>query len=529
LSTLPSSERHLADDGESVLVLFANRENRALMSDMLRAAGYGVSSVFPPVSGRPADVRDFDLCIVDGPSLNEYWDRLLAVQAQQQPVPLPVLFFSDRRDVGLTTRNLWHVVDDVVERPVDKLTLRARIETLIRSRRLALQVRRLAGLYEHERHIAQRFQEAALPRALPQIPGLNFSAFYSPATNEAYVGGDWYDAASLPDGRVILSIGDVCGFGLDAAVAMANVRQVVRGVAQIHPDPAVMLDAADRTLHDADNERIVTAFVGIFDPVTSLLTYASAGHPRPLLRCADGSVTELSAFGLPLGLPMRTEPRTSESVSLPEGSLLVLFTDGLTEATHDLLAGEQRLRAIIASGAIMDAPNIAQAIGSAVLPLHSNDDVAILTVATAARGASGDVPLRWSFDADDATAARAARFEYAADLTRHGISPCDLISAELIFAELLGNVVRYAPGSTEIALTWASSAPVLHVLDSGPGFRHFPKLPIDLLNESGRGLFIVSSLAQEFAVDARPSGGSHARAILPFHIRERRRDRETST
>jgi DNA-binding response OmpR family regulator len=125
LSTLPSSERHLADDGESVLVLFANRENRALMSDMLRAAGYGVSSVFPPVSGRPADVRDFDLCIVDGPSLNEYWDRLLAVQAQQQPVPLPVLFFSDRRDVGLTTRNLWHVVDDVVERPVDKLTLRA--------------------------------------------------------------------------------------------------------------------------------------------------------------------------------------------------------------------------------------------------------------------------------------------------------------------------------------------------------------------------------------------------------------------
>jgi serine phosphatase RsbU (regulator of sigma subunit)/anti-sigma regulatory factor (Ser/Thr protein kinase) len=518
LSTLQSSERHLGTD-ESVLVLFSNRENRVLLGDMLRAAGYCVSSEFPSDVNRAADLRDFDLCIVDGPSLNDYWDRLLAVQAEQQPVPIPVLLFSDR------TRNLWHVVDDVVERPVDKLTLRARIETLIRGRRLALQVRRLAGLYEHERHIAQRFQEAALPRALPQVQGLRFSADYSPAANEAYVGGDWYDAARLPDGRVILSIGDVCGFGLDAAVAMANVRQVVRGVAQIHPDPAVMLDAADRTLHDADQERIVTAFVGVFDPITSLLTYASAGHPRPLLRRTDGSVTELSAFGLPLGLPMRTEPRKTESAILPEGSLLVLFTDGLTEATHDLLAGEQRLRAIIASGAIMDAPNIAQAIGKAVLPEHSNDDVAILTVALTGRAVTGDSLLRWSFDASDSTAARVARVEYAADLTRHGIAADDLVSAELIFAELLGNVVRYAPGFAEMALSWANPAPVLHVLDSGPGFRHFPKLPNDLLNESGRGLFIVSSLAQEFAVDERPGGGSHARAILPFQAHERIRHR----
>ena len=96
----------------------------------------------------------------------------------------------------------------------------------------------------------------------------------------------------------------------------------------------------------------------------------------------------------------------------------------------------------------------------------------------------------------------------------------DLCACELVFAELVGNVVRYAPGSAEIALDWASPVPVLHVLDRGPGFRYFPKLPVDLLSECGGGLFIVSALAEEFVVTERAGGGSHARAILPFRKAE---------
>ena len=515
LSTLPFSEG-LADAKESILVLFANPQNTSLMGELLHTAGYSVTTEFPQVGATSRRIGEFDLCVVDGPSLNSHWDELRLAQAEQQPVPLPVLLLTDRNDVGLVTRDLWHVVDDVVQRPVDKLALRARIETLVRSRRLALQVRRLSGLYEHERHIAQRFQEAALPHVLPDVPGLTFSAVYSPATNEARVGGDWYDAARLPDGRVVFSIGDVCGFGLDAAVAMANVRQVVRGVAHIHPDPAVMLDAADRTLHSEDEERIVTAFVAVFDPVTSVLSYASAGHPRPLLRTSDGKVVELPASGLPLGLPMRSEVRTTETIVLPNDALLVLYTDGLTEAAHDLLGGEARLRAVLENGAVLSATNVAQAINAAVVPAQSNDDVAILTIRTALEPVSAEILVRWSFDSSDAFAARRVRVAYGAELERRGIAQDDLSACELVFAELVGNVVRYAPGFAEIALDWASPAPVLHVLDRGPGFRYFPKLPVDLLSECGRGLFIVSSLAEEFVVTGRAGGGSHARAILPY-------------
>ena len=90
-----------------------------------------------------------------------------------------------------------------------------------------------------------------------------------------------------------------------------------------------------------------------------------------------------------------------------------------------------------------------------------------------------------------------------------------LDAAELVFGELLGNVVRFAPGPVEIVLNWThAAAPVLHVLDRGPGFTFAPKLPLDLLSERGRGLYIVWSLAEDFNVTPRHDGGAHARAVL---------------
>jgi anti-sigma regulatory factor (Ser/Thr protein kinase) len=87
-------------------------------------------------------------------------------------------------------------------------------------------------------------------------------------------------------------------------------------------------------------------------------------------------------------------------------------------------------------------------------------------------------------------------------------------AAELVFGELLGNVVRYAPGPIEVMFDWSEPVPVLHVLDRGPGFTLMPRLPSDLLSERGRGLFIVWSLAEDFNVTERLDGGSHARAVL---------------
>lgn len=495
---------------ERVVLLLANRENSRLLGDLLTPK-YAVQYELPG-SAREVGGGGIDLCIVDGVSLHRHWRDLSAARATQEPVLLPILLLTTRADVGLVTPEVWEIVDDVLPRPIAKLELRLRIESALRARRLSLKLREMSTLYAHERHIAERFQQAAMPHELPHLSGMTLSAFYRPGSDEALVGGDWYDALPLADGRLILSVGDVVGAGLEAAVAMAKVRQVVRGVAQILPDPAMMLDAADRTLQAEDPERIVTAFIGVFDPVTWLLTYASAGHPRPLMRRPEGTITELTSPSSepPLGVLKRVE-RTTQTIEVPPGALLVLYTDGLTEATRDVFVGGDRLRAALSDNDVLNARNIARAIYYAVVPGQAHDDVAILAIATGVEG--GHEVLRWSIDVNDAEAARRARREFLAELESRGVPFEERQGAELVFGELIGNVVRYAPPWAEIALDWNDSAPVLHVLDSGPSFRFIPKLP-NLMSERGRGLFMVSSFTQEFTVTPRPHGGSHARAVL---------------
>ncbi|HET7815656.1 MAG TPA: ATP-binding protein, partial [Candidatus Baltobacteraceae bacterium] len=112
-------------------------------------------------------------------------------------------------------------------------------------RRAALAVQR-AEAYDREHRVADSFQRASLPPTLPSVPGVKFDAVYVAGSSEAQVGGDWYDAVRLLDGRLVVSIGDVAGSGLGAAVTMGNMRQIIRGIAQVHADPSLMLDAADR-------------------------------------------------------------------------------------------------------------------------------------------------------------------------------------------------------------------------------------------------------------------------------------------
>jgi hypothetical protein len=233
--------------------------------------------------------------------------------------------------------------------------------------------------YTRDHAVSLAFQNAALPRVLPTVPGLAFDAMYEAAGEDALVGGDWYDAFALPDGRVVISVGDVGGNGLEAAITMGAVRQTIRGAAQMYAEPAAVLDAADRALRSEQPDRIVTAFLGIVDPRTLELSYASAGHPPPLLRRADGSLVELAAIDLPIGLRNERPSGSDHHMTLSDGALLVLYTDGLTEATRDVFEGERRLRAALAREDVVRSARPAAAIGRAVAA-ESSDDVAILTV-----------------------------------------------------------------------------------------------------------------------------------------------------
>ena len=360
-----------------------------------------------------------------------------------------------------------------------------------------------AQLFERVRRVALTFQDAALPASLPDIPACSFSAIYEAGRTEALIGGDWYDAFALDDGRIVLSIGDVAGSGLLAAVTMANMRQAIRGVAYVHPDPVLMLEAADLALRSESPERFVTAFVGVIDPIEDTIAFATAGHPPPLLVTPAGAIVALEASGLPLGL-REHDKSPGASLAIEPGSTLVLFTDGLIESTHDIEEGFRRLELVLRDPDVLASSNLAACIRDRVLLEGTRDDVAILCADYA-----GIALPRHSVDVREGVESASFARLLVGELERCGYGSDAVLNAEIVLAELIGNLVRHAPGPATFVIDPHRRHVVLHVLDDGPGYRFMSRLPTDTFSERGRGLFLIATLAEAFHVTLRPAGGSH--------------------
>jgi len=237
-----------------------------------------------------------------------------------------------------------------------------------------------ARLYEHQRLIAFTLQQASLPRRLPASDDLRLDAFYRPARREAEIGGDWYDAFALDDGRIVLTLGDVVGKGLLAAVTMGRVRQAMQAAAFLTGRPDAMLQVADRTLRlEDDDTRYATGLAAIYDPVARRFEVSAAGHSPPII-CHPGCRVENAAVsGTMLGIGAPDGGYPIARLALEPGESLVFYTDGLTEIDRDLAAGEARLHAALAQLDITRATRPARAIVDAVIGRRTaTDDIAVL-------------------------------------------------------------------------------------------------------------------------------------------------------
>jgi PAS domain S-box-containing protein len=180
-----------------------------------------------------------------------------------------------------------------------------------------------------EHRLVEVLQRTILPEELPQLRGVEVAACYQPAETGVEVGGDWYDAFSDQHGGIVIVVGDVAGHGIEAATLMGRVRNSARAFAVEDSDPARILARLDYMLRTLDTDAFATAIAAHFDPVTREFTWARAGHPPPLL-CAGGHAEYLERpGGTPLGSMMSSYVCASRT--LDEGSLLLLYTDGLVE------------------------------------------------------------------------------------------------------------------------------------------------------------------------------------------------------
>jgi serine phosphatase RsbU (regulator of sigma subunit)/anti-sigma regulatory factor (Ser/Thr protein kinase) len=359
-----------------------------------------------------------------------------------------------------------------------------------------------AQRYSRERATALTLQRAMLPTGLSAPSSVEVRHRYLPGSKLIEVGGDWYESIALPGGRVALVVGDVAGHGVRAAVTMGRLRTAIHTLAMLELPPAETLQQLNELMQELGvrEPHFATCVYAVFDAVAGTCEVASAGHLPPLLVRPDGSSEFLDVSPAP-PLGVGTGPIQSRTLPIQDGSLLVLYTDGLVEKrTADIDEGLNRLRDIF-TPATVDQPleDLCKATLAGVYADQQRDDIAVLIARL--RSIPKENVVRWTLPAE-LTSARRARSLIRRPLRKWGLSDLQP-SVELLVSELVTNAVRYAQGKIGLRLILEGGL-VCEVLDDSaalPRLRH-----PDEDDERGRGLQVVSQIAQRWGARRSLSG-----------------------
>lgn len=238
---------------------------------------------------------------------------------------------------------------------------------------------------ERSAALARTLQESFVPPVLEPVPGLDIGGGYRPAGDGREVGGDFYDVFYIGDGVWTVVLGDVCGKGAGAAALTALARYTVRAEALRDPRPAAVLGRLHEAILSYRPSDFCTALLMTVEPRKEgvRLDLASGGHPLPLRLRADRTFDTLGEAGMLLGL-LQGPAREDETFLLSPGDVVVLYTDGVTEARRESkLFGEEGLRTAVADASDHSAQVIADRIVAAALDFqggHSRDDIAVVVM-----------------------------------------------------------------------------------------------------------------------------------------------------
>jgi PAS domain S-box-containing protein len=366
-----------------------------------------------------------------------------------------------------------------------------------------------ARLFERERDIAAALQQSLLPDSFPPLPGVSVAASYLPASDGARVGGDWYDAVPLGDGRVLLAIGDIVGHGIQAAAAMGQVRNALRAYGNEDPSPASIFTRINDLLCDTAEDLFCTAFCAVVDPWAQTIVYSDAGHPATLVLTRTGEVRALEeARSTPLGA-LRGAVYQERTEILEPGAIIFAYTDGLIESRQESL--ETRLGVLaeaVSAAAGLPLPRFPDAIGAKLLGGESEreDDVAMIAVQIDA--ASDRLRLRLPAEARSLPVIRGALGGFT---RRAGASDEEILDLKVACGEACSNVIEHAygtrSGSIRLHVAARDGGVAISVADSGRWRRMHPRGA----QRGGHGLKLMRALTDEVVITPRAPAGTEVR------------------
>jgi sigma-B regulation protein RsbU (phosphoserine phosphatase) len=352
---------------------------------LLKGQGIEYDAVTSPEAALTALAsRPFDLVLMDlnytgdTTSGREGIDLLARVQALDRL--LPVIVMTGWGSVDLAVEAMRRGVRDFVQKPWDNAQLLATLRQEIDTGRAR---RREDAAERRELSEALKIQQRLLPQQVPQIDGWELAVSWQPASG---VGGDCFDTIRFDDSRLALTIADVVGKGIPAALLMSNLQAAVRAFASEAVEPSALCQQVNRILCGNIAEgRFISFFYCVLDAAAGVLTYSNAGHYLPILIRADGAVERLGVGGPVLGVLAEAEYEQAQ-VALCGGDRIVLFTDGLTEArdTAGDEFGEGRLLAAAVAHRACSAPALQARLTAAVARFTGGllqDDATLIVLA----------------------------------------------------------------------------------------------------------------------------------------------------
>jgi serine phosphatase RsbU (regulator of sigma subunit) len=366
---------------ERLLVVDDDAKLARLLKGYLEGVGYAVDIALDGIQGlTQATASPYSAVILD--LMMPGMSGLEVLRELRKQSSVPVLMFTGLGQEPDRIAGLDVGADDYLPKTISTQELAARIRAVLRRSLLTRQEEQELRDGRQALDEAARIQQALLPKEFPAIPGFDISGAWLPARS---VSGDYYNVLRLTDRHFAFCIADVAGKGMPAALLMANLQAAVVAFAKSSASPDVTCRNINQLMAgNVAQGRFITFFYGVVDTSANLLSYCCAGHNPPILVRSDNSVVNLEAGGMVIGL---TSDATfeSETVPLQPGDRIVLFTDGVTEATAP--DGEQfgvkRLLNILKAGRDDNAQVTKDAVISAVSDFSHgifHDDVTLLVI-----------------------------------------------------------------------------------------------------------------------------------------------------
>jgi serine phosphatase RsbU (regulator of sigma subunit)/anti-sigma regulatory factor (Ser/Thr protein kinase) len=350
---------------------------------------------------------------------------------------------------------------------------------------------------ERERGLADALQSSLMPR-LPDLPAVALTGRYLPAAS-AQLGGDWYDAFQLPDGRLGMAIGDVVGRGFHAAAIMGQLRSGLRAYALDGMSPGAVLARLSRLLRQLEPGGTATVLYLVLDPHGGTLVASSAGHPPPLF-APDGDAEFMELPGSPPLGATRHPTYEDREHPLEPGSALVLYTDGLVErAGESLDDGLARMRAMVRAGD-EDLERLGDSLVNTLLPEGPTGDDAALLLARALP-MSDSLTARLPADLDSIPLMRRLLGRWLHEV---GATAAEAEDLSLATSEACANAIEHAygpaPGQLELSASISPSGEAVVAVRDFGSWRE-PRGA-----NRGRGLMLMQGLTDSVEVIQHDEG-----------------------